>query len=73
MCRTQTNSLSTIYGEETYTSCKMQPDVGELGTEFATEETPLADTAVTTQLYRNFDPLKLHTAVHHAQNKPTLQ
>lgn len=44
-------------------------DIGELGTECSTEETPPADTSVTTQLYGSFDPLNRYTAVHHAQDK----
>ena len=38
-------------------------DVGGLGAESGTEETPPADIALTTQLYRSFDPLRLPTAV----------
>ena len=50
---------------------KYSQGVGELGTEFDTEETSSVDTAV--KLYGSFDPLKLHTAVRHAQNEPTRQ
>ena len=76
MYRTRSNSSSTIYGEKRPTrALKYSQDVGELDTESGAEEAPPADTAVTTQLYSSFDPLKLHssfdplklhTAVHHA-------